>query len=405
MRLQITLVLFFVSRLIYAQVSVEDVLSKPLSEEEMTQVLAREDYLNSHKFNSPWLRELDFRARSNDREIALEDYRLRLSFLNPLEILANRDYRKVLQSQQNFERKKTIDKVLLRRYELLIETNYVLKSLTIQNNYLEALKEIKSIMVSEQFDFSDLVDMEQEITKVELFIANLEQKRAVLEQIFSESGFSGLPDCNDFRWITSAQIKTLLGGSSNDTISLLQISELQKIEKEETILRIKKAEAFSNIGFIQAEYDTERGKAFDDHVGFQVGVTIPVFNSNKPDLQRRELELIEEKADYKVLVAEERQQKNIDELRIKDLLSQSELIDEKKEELGEIRELINAGNNGFKAYRKLAEYDLFLEEKDLTFDSDIYMKYVMHLHKQGTLSDEPYINALSSEMSSFDLGQ
>ena len=151
------------------QLRMSDLLSFPLTEDEMGVVLAREAYLSTHKFNSPWLRELDFRLRPNNEETAISDYRLRFGILNPWEIKANRDYYKLLLRQQTFERKKTINEVLERRYQLIIEGRYLMSALAINEANLTQLMKIKQLILEESpDDLRELLAMEEEITRQEI---------------------------------------------------------------------------------------------------------------------------------------------------------------------------------------------------------------------------------------------
>lgn len=386
-----------------AQISVSDVLSKPLTNDELAQVLAKEDFLENHKFNSPWLRDLDFRARSNDREVGLEDYRLRFTLLNPKEIAANKDYRKLIVSQQAFERKKTINDVLFNRYEIIIEANYVKETLSFKKQQLESLMTYKKMLIGDSFEFSDIIKMEHEITKAELAIGVTKQRLDVLEEVFRNKGFSSLVDFNDFNWIQGLQIQNILNISREDSNSINQVSKLQKLEQEESIMKIKKAEAFSNIGFVQAEYDTERGNSLDDHMGFQLGITIPILNINKPDLQRRELEIIEKTMAYNESVSEESESIDRSSLVVKNLIDQHKIIMSKKSDLAEIEKIIQESDPDLTNYIRFSEYHNYLKEKDLSYQSDILIRYIKLLHQQGALSDQPYLNYLSSDLTSIDL--
>ncbi len=403
MRLFVILLFSTLSGLLSAQNSIESVLSYRLSEQEMTEVLAREDFLKTHKFNSPWLRELDFRVRSNDSEIGLEDYRLRFTLINPLEIDRNRDYRKLLLSQQVFERKKTINNVMLRRYEILLESYYLDQSRSIKENYLTNIKEIRAILMAEAFDLGDVVDLEQEITKIEFQLADIDQKASVIKRLIQAYELSDLPDWSEYSLIEISQISYMIENDLKDSVTMRMISQSQKIDHTTSIVAIKKAEAFSNIGYIQAEYDTERGKVLDDHVGFQIGISVPIFNSNKPDLQRRELELIEDMADMKQTVAIEQEQTDLEVLRIKDLISQSQMIQDKTAALNELKSMMNKTSNGLSSYKKIADYDLFLSEKASSTYADICMRYIRLLHTYGRLADEPYVNFISSALNSFEI--
>lgn len=389
---------FYVS----AQLKVSDVLSKPISEDEMVQVLAREDYLATHKFNSPWLREVDIRARSNDREVGLEDYRVRFSLINPLEIKANRDYRKLILSQQSLERRKSINEILYRRYELIVESYYIQSAINSTKNYIESLQEIEKISMSEIMDIGDVIDIEQEITKQQILASNLQMKQNVLTQAFEYSQFASIPDFQDFDWITVDLMLDIIH-NERKTPSLDLLSEQAKLDQEESIMTIKKAEAFSNIGFIQAEYDLERGNNLDDHLGFQIGVSVPIFNSDKPDLQRRELELIEERAEYEEFEKTKQREDTYETLRLEELAKQVKLIQSKVGQLANLKRTVAASEAGLSEYKKLAEYEYYLTSKLNELQAGLRYRFLQTLKKSGDLDAQPYTNYLSQSLSQFDL--
>lgn len=395
--------LLLISSSLYSQLKVENVLSQPLSINEMSQVLAREDFLSTHKFNSPWLRDVDVRVRSNDQEIGLEDYKIRFSFLNPFEIRANKDYRKMLMSQQSFERKKTINEVLLSRYELLIEANFLYESINTVKEHLGNLTDIKSIILTENFNLSDALDLEHEITKTELSLSELNQKVNIINQVFSYWGFNEMPDWDLFTWVSTDQMIKLLDTNSDEPSSMSLLNKKQKLAQEESIMTIKKAESRSNIGFVQAEYDLERGNEFQEHIGFQIGVSIPIFNSDKPDLQRRKLELIEDKASISQFAEDEKQEKNLEMLRITELINQSRMIEKKIVSLQELKKLIDESQPDIDNYQKITEYEFFLKSKQVSYYGDIRSRYIKLLSDQGKLSDQPYLNYISFDLSNFDL--
>ena len=291
------------------QLRMSDLLSFPLTDDEMGVVLAREAYLSTHKFNSPWLRELDFRLRPNNEETAISDYRLRFGILNPWEIKANRDYYKLLLRQQTFERKKTINEVLERRYQLIIEGRYLMSALAINEANLTQLMKIKQLILEESpDDLRELLAMEEEITRQELAINNLKRKSSELQPAYLQLGANALSSFSNEAWITQEQIQNIVR-ENMDGESLRLLSDQQDLEREASMLEINKAEAFSNLGFIQTEYDAERGDTRDEHIRYQVGIQIPIFNRDRPDNQRRELELIEEKAEVASLALDEQAQR------------------------------------------------------------------------------------------------
>ena len=385
------------------QLRMSDLLSFPLTEDEMGVVLAREAYLSTHKFNSPWLRELDFRLRPNNEETAISDYRLRFGILNPWEIKANRDYYKLLLRQQTFERKKTINEVLERRYQLIIEGRYLMSALAINEANLTQLMKIKQLILEESpDDLRELLAMEEEITRQELAINNLKRKSSELQPAYLQLGANALSSFSNEAWITPEKIQKIVR-ENMDGESLRLLSDQQDLEREASMLEINKAEAFSNLGFIQTEYDAERGDTRDEHIRYQVGIQIPIFNRDRPDNQRRELELIEEKAEVASLALDEQAQRRSQALSLVEYLNDWVLLQEKKAQLEAYQQVLDEAGGTLKKRDQFREYRFFLEMKTLSIQMDIYLRYIRFLAGSGELAQQPYLNFLSDALEPFEL--
>ena len=98
---------------VLGQFTMEGYLANAISDEELQFVRTKQDFLNENKFNSPIIREVEFRARIRNFGNGFEDYRLRFSPLNPLEKKANKDYQKALYEQIATEYQLNLEEVLL----------------------------------------------------------------------------------------------------------------------------------------------------------------------------------------------------------------------------------------------------------------------------------------------------
>ena len=177
----------------------------------------------------------------------------------------------------------------------------------------------------------------------------------------------------------------------------------QELEREETILSIKKAESFSNLGYIQAEYDSDRGNDFERHFGFQIGIQIPVFNRDRPNIQRRQLEIVEDRAELEMIKQEELVRFSEYKSNIKHLVDQYAIVEKSFSKLDTLKALTAQNGATIKSYSALAEYDYFLLSRGITLQSNLLRQYVQLLHLQGILSDEPYVNYLSSGLENFSI--
>ena len=139
----------FVAR---AQFSMDEFLAQSVSDIELSEVKTSLDYINNHSFKSPWIREMEIRARSNDSELGLEDYRLRFGLLNPGEQRANRAYRDQLRTTTRLRLDTDLNDVLLQRYRLAIES----MRLTSMDTLLDLERQLLEIEKEIALDASDL---------------------------------------------------------------------------------------------------------------------------------------------------------------------------------------------------------------------------------------------------------
>lgn len=388
---------------VFGQSDVDRFLAAAVTDDELLEVRETERFLEQHKFSSPWLRELEFRIRSDHGEPGIEDYRVRFGLLNPLEIKANRDYRNVLRNQLAFQRRSTLNDVFMRRYELLIESYYLNERVHQIADNFQALDGIKKAFLSSGASLGKFVDIEESLTKLKLEQTSLEQKLEIINLLIRRRSGGKDVGWEEFNLITRSHLGELVVEQDTLYTAINIIKAGQDLEIEESILKIDKAEAFSNLGFFQAEYDRDNGSLLDKNLGFQIGMTIPVFNTDKPDIERRKLKMIDEKVAVETVKNEEAEQFELRKIAISATLRQLEMITEKIGQLEELKTLSDRQELDLDNLRKLLSYELFLNEKQLSLTADLMMKYIRSLHQTGTLANEPFINFLSEDLHTFDL--
>ncbi len=376
-------------------------LSAPITDEEYIIVQMTEDFLSDHKFGSPWLRDLDFRVRSSGSQIGIEEYRMRLGLINPLEIKANRDYKRLVDQQFGAEKREVLNDVMLRRYEILLEHAFLSGKSGLQDMRQNELQSQSELLLGAQGSLNDLIDVEESLTKLGLEGIDIDHKIELVMSSVSTSGVQNL-DWGSFviipvdsMWQRAQEIEWSNG--------ILHDQARRSLALKEQLLKIDRAEAFSNLGFIQGEYDLDRGDLPADHLGFQVGLTIPIFNSDKPQLERKKLALIDDQVELQTSVSVEKD-------RVNNILSemgtsylQLQLLKERSEKLNEYRQLNSEISGDLDTYIKLSELEYFMREKSLNYESSLRMNYIRLLHLKGKLAETPLINYLSAGEASFEL--
>lgn len=376
-------------------------LSAPITDGEYMIVQMTEDFLSDHKFGSPWLRDLDFRVRSSGSQIGVEEYRMRLGLINPLEIKANRDYKRLMDRQLSAERLEVINNIMLRRYEILLEHAFLSRKKDLLESRENELQNQSDLLLGAQGSLNDLIDVEESLTKLGLESIGLDHKIELVMSSVSSSGVRNL-DWGSFDvipidtiWQRTREIEWSNG--------MLHDRALRSLAQKEQLLKIDQAEAFSNIGFIQGEYDLDRGDAPADHLGFQMGLTIPIFNSDKPQLERKKLALIDDQVELETSVSVEKERVDYMISEMETSYLQLMLLAKRSQKLNEYRQLNSAISGDLDTYIKLSELEYFIREKTLNYESAIRMNYIRLLHLKGKLAESPLINYLSAGEVSFEL--
>ncbi len=290
----LTMLLTFVSSVSLGQLSLNDFLSAPFIETEIVALKKQSEYMENENFNLPLFRELEVRLRSNDFNASPEDYRLRLGFFNPYEQIRNKrlneEHSKYIKVKYDFE----TNLILSERYKTLLRHYLYSEQLVLLKSEIVIFENLQSIILKSDFSFTNWVKADESLLKKQLKIKQTALEVQKLEKKMEE--ISG--DIVTINWDTIPVISVDEVGVSI-TIDSLEVTPKyqllsQALEMKEMEYNLSKSEAWSNIGFIQAEYDTERGDDINQHLGFQLGVTIPVFNTDKPQIQREKLDLLKE---------------------------------------------------------------------------------------------------------------
>jgi len=401
----LALLLTISSQPLSAQFSVEEYLSASVNDLEIKEVAYQLDFVDQHDFRSPVLRELEFRIRTIDLGSSPEDYRLRFSPINPYERKANREYRDVLETQLQSQQLASVSKVLRKRYQHLID-HLLLSNREIRfRNIVAFFDELRRIESNSQTSIKDLVRIDRDLIKLKL---ELEQTRTKKEQLEHRIKFS-YPFSGNIEWdlqslVTISQIEEIILGDTVNNLeknAYVNSAEHEKV-LEQQVYAVNKAESFSNIGFVQAEYNTERGNDLADHMALKIGVVIPLVNPDRPDLERREMRQIENDRKIEERMKEAELALLLGRNEIRSLLDQYRMVYEKLERY----------NNFDMLNQSLSDMDVFLDvekyRNELTMElenlrTELLSEYITFLDYQGKLVTYPLTNYLSSEMVEFDL--
>lgn len=376
----------------YSQSTVDQVLLNSLQDERLDGVKAQLEYYDTHSFKSPLFRELDLRVRGNDLNDIPERYGLRLGLLNPKEIQANNNFDKAnkifLANRYNY----LINQILAEKYKLLIyDYSLLLKEANLRNE----AERIKSFQLSKKaiVDLDDWIKIDHSLLDAELKHAELQ-----LEKEQSKADLAGIDSTtlginwDRFSMIQVGQMRTVL----DDAISSSKLNQLalasQALDLDRLKLSIDYAESRSNLGFLQAGYDTDGDWGLKNHLAYQVGISIPIFNKDRPKLQRDELDLIENEYQLRYLSTSNRDVDMQVFNRFNAVLITYNMLNNKYEELLVIA---RTGVVDVDAFISLGTYLSSVNERKDQAYIELLGYYIDILENRGILAAEPYLNYLS----------
>jgi hypothetical protein len=338
---------------------------------------------------------------SDDASLSLNDFRLRISPTNPAQVKANKAYHdKHLQSIST-DYEVALNEALVNRYEMIIDYHHLSQiqqlikaEISIRN---EVMKQLPTSGI-QNFDTNDLINLQSDQTDL-----LIKENEAELE--LEAMGFYmrlDMPQHTDLSWSpdliadiaqVAAVIEAQLEAEERNNIHVQEAAE--ELALKEQLFNIEKAESRSKIGYIQGNYDFEKGNELNEHLGFQVGLRIPIVNTDKPKLNRERVDLIEEKKEYEATKSVINRQNQLLDMSLRHLLDRYRLLTDRISQAQSISPSEN-NLNGLLTGLKLAKYQHSLMERKIDLEKKILEQYIKYLDVKGALIQRPLINHLSS---------
>lgn len=382
--------------------TMEMYLETALNDQSLELYQAQLSFLKSNKYNSPWLNRVEFRLGSEDANISMNEYRLRLSPSNPAEVKANKLYYNKHVKNIGTQYKVAMNEALRNRYQMLIEYHYLVHSLELNSRNLKVMNEIArsmSLMGLENIDAGTIIGIQSDQTDLMLKAEDLKaQESEVTYYIQLDLKDLSLIGLAGSKMIDVAEIKSYLDANQKaEGFSSLYVLEAEEdLQLKQQMMKIDKAEARSNIGYIQGNFDTERGNELNEHFGFQVGVRLPLVNPDKPDLNRKRVELIEDQKDLEAKKDFVIQKNDMSLIQIRHLITQYELLHDRAH-LAQSISLQSASGIDLSDVSKAKKYQFSIERQQLVLEKQIRELFIEYLDLQGILVQDPVINYMSSD--------
>ncbi len=387
-----------------SQFDVNTYLAKSSNDVEIQALNAQSDFISETNFRSPFFREFEFRVRARDFDTGPDDYRFRFSPLNPYERRANKEFASVKEAQMESQRLVDYTSVLESRYQLLIKHVY-LQHITALNGegekyYRQLLKSKSKVSGTAK----DLIQLDKKLFALSMKRDELAAEVARVEFLIGTGySYDGNISWEAFPLVSIETIQAQLDfiDQPDGTTNLYVQNERNKMLVAENDLEINKQESFGNIGYIQAEYRPYRGETVGETMGMQIGFLLPIVNPDRPDLERRRLELIEDQQD--VLEMQHDVEMNLFTYRnsLHAAIQQYEKVSQKIVSLDGFA--TSASLSTVESLLELREYKEDLEVMQQDIYSQILSSYISLLQYHGMLARAPYRNYLSDEITEFDI--
>jgi len=374
-------------------------------------VEAKMSFLKSNDFKGPWINRLEFRAGSDNLDFNLEEYRLRITPGNPAELKANNRYYDKQTALLNIEYQETLADAIKDRYRLMIDHYFEYTKKETLEKQIGINRQLIDMMTKSTgeyaLDLGDLIDAQSDDLDMTIKIEDSKIYIDELEYTMKEwFPFNGSINWDEQKLVDVDGILKLFAEMREQEIG--QHIELAKLEQKNALAAerysIEKSEAMRNIGYLQGSYVTDRGDIASEHFGYQIGVRIPIVNPDKPALNRRKLDLMDDEAQLKDEQDIYRKQMGLTALRMDHYAVQYHAIASKLESLSKQNLLsLQKPDDNIKIsdLLKMNEYYLDLLDKKRSTGKNIFQNYLEYLDLSGKLSEMPLKNYLSKNLSEF----
>tara|TARA_B110000090_G_scaffold188114_1_gene218083 strand:- start:77 stop:1318 length:1242 start_codon:yes stop_codon:yes gene_type:complete len=396
-RIGFAILLFFLSGSVLAQSSVDQVLQQAAYDTRLSSINQQLSYYRSNSFKSPAIRELELRVRGNNFDSSPDNFALRLGILNPKERTANNIFNVAKENYLLKTKDHLLNEILSEKYNGLINNFDLVITLSLMQ---EEKNQIKAFELAQKgvLALNDWIKLDQNLLELGLKQADFESliHAKNSEFMINDSLFLNV-DWDEFELVSLDEIKNTIALHNHKSFFLEVDLASGKLHLDRLKLNIDYAESW-NIGFFQAGYDMDGGGALKKQMDYRIGITIPLFNEDKPKLKREELKLMGTAVELKHL---EEINVLIDRQRMKqfnDLVLRYEMLLQKEQELSN---LAAAGVDGIDGFLALSKYMTSVKKSLHKTNIKILLLYIEILEKKGILGAEPYLNYLSKELNPF----
>ena len=310
------------------QFSMEKYLAGALTDYSLEKYKSQLEFLGENNYNAPWLNRVEVRIGSDDANASLNEYRLRFSPTNPAEIKANKGYHQLHQKHLAARQDVALSEALKLRYYRIVSLFEIDNKKTRLDSLMSFQdKLINGLSRNSGIQTKDVIALQSQqtdlIIKQNTFEQELEQVKFNIQWDLN----SNYPIASISNLISVDQIRNYISLNKDQQSNNALLTEAETdVDLLRQKLELERAESRSNIGYIQSNIDTERGDETSEHIGFQVGVRLPIVNPDKPKLTREKVELLEEEQELQDQVFLVKQMTAFNDMMIEQALDKYQII-------------------------------------------------------------------------------
>jgi hypothetical protein len=371
----------------------------------------RVDFLKNSKFKLPVVDEMEFRTETNDFKLDEQQYVLRGRFHTRAQQQAHAGFQQAKIELNTIEQQLLMQDLLRDRYDAIVEVSYFGKLLEAKKEQKVLLEDKMTVLKKSinlpKFNILDLIDAEDDLHEAERNILRLKNALTLAQQkIFRYSNQQGYLKTDDLKIISIDEVMKVARSLSTEpsaahaTLVKRNLS-VNLAAKEQDIRRTQEQNTFD---YFQAQIGGTDDEGFRQVFSLGMGITIPVRNRQRENIDELEFEKIDEGLKYQEIKVQlkERMAKIRMEMEsqfeLYQLLSQQLENSQADEVLQQYQKIAGASPI---AMLKLRGSQFSKELEQFSIQQEIYFLYVELLDASGKMMEMPLRNYLEADLVQF----
>lgn len=389
-----------------ATLTLDDFL-KGVNEDQSIQNQDRQlDFLRTTPNHLPVVKKLEVRTEFNEFNIRQQEYLVRASLNGRKSIKSQADYQQTILNKNEVERQLNRSYLLRERYDLYVSYVFLQEILDTKKEQEALLQErivvLKRSVSLSSFDVLDLIEAEekwqqkqQEVLDVENSILGVQQ---MIQAITSSSAVLQ-PSVEEL--ISVQEIEVLIAQMKTENevnhpeLDLLAAKSISK----EMAYELELAQSKFSLGYIQAKYSDDENDPFRQNLSIGIGMDIPLKSTNRLDLNKRQLDIVEAEGDYQYANQVLQIERNKSWLELQSSIRKYKLIQEQIDNNRAVSTLDTYGGMTEVLPGVLLSLQEGILNKQLTLKEvrlELMYNYITYLDWSGKLNQQPFINYLKS---------